>query len=149
MDYSFRESIALFVLLASASTIDAFFLPSIRRDHNSRVKTTRLEGLKEWLDEEDEAQTNNNGSTREILLLPFAASEALVPGQSRSLTLKEGRFYDLFQDCIDEHDSMVGMALMGDDGLLSEMPLCVIQDFSVEAGYRGKVTIEVCYRYAG
>lgn len=38
---------------------------------------------------------------------------------------------------------MVGMVLMGDDGLLSEMPLCAIDDFAVQAGFRGKVTVQV------
>lgn len=84
-----------------------------------------------------------------ILLLPFAAKEALVQGQSQSIILKEGRFYDLFQDCIDDYHSIIGMVLMGDDGLLKDMPLCVIDDFSVEAGFRGKVTVHVTLQAVG
>ena len=41
------------------------------------------------------------------------------------------------------YHSMVGMVLMGDDGLLNEMPLCTIDDLVVQAGFRGKVTVQV------
>jgi hypothetical protein len=53
--------------------------------------------------------------------------EALVPGQSRTILLKEGRFFDLIDDAIDSHISIVGMVLMGDDGIImAGMPLCQI-----------------------
>jgi hypothetical protein len=98
--------------------------------------------MSEW--REKVASTNDTHELgAPILLLPFAAKEALVPGQSTSIILKEGRFYDLFQDCIDDYESIVGMVLMGDDGLLREMPLCEIHDFDVQAGFRGKVTVSV------
>jgi ribosomal protein L5 len=41
------------------------------------------------------------------------------------------------------YHSMVGTVLMGDDGLLNEMPLCTIDDLVVQAGFRGKVTVQV------
>jgi len=86
---------------------------------------------------------------REILLLPFRATEALVPGQSVSIVLKEGRYMDLFQDCIDDHCSILGMALLGEDSILNAMVLCEIDDFEVDAGFRGKVTVQVTLRAVG
>ena len=86
---------------------------------------------------------------REILLLPFRATEALVPGQSVSIVLKEGRYMDLFQDCIDDHCSILGMALLGEDAILQAMVLCEIDDFRVDAGFRGKVTVQVTLRAVG
>jgi len=82
-------------------------------------------------------------------MLPFRATEALVPGQSVSIVLKEGRFYDLFQDCMDCHSSVLGMALMGEDSILDTLVLCEIADFSVDAGFRGKVTVAVTLRAVG
>jgi hypothetical protein len=105
-----------------------------------------LFGLPEW---RDSVHADQEDGRKPILLLPFAANEALVQGQSKSIRLKEGRFYDLFQDCIDDYQSIVGMVLMGDDGLLEEMPLCEIHDFDVEAGFRGKVTVSVTLRAVG
>lgn len=94
--------------------------------------------MTEWRD-----HISEQGDGTPILLLPFVANEAIVQGQSKSIILKEGRFYDLFQDCIDDYESIVGMVLMGDDGLLGTMPLCEIHDFDVQAGFRGKVTVSV------
>mmetsp|Transcript_37562 Transcript_37562/g.82264 ORF Transcript_37562/g.82264 Transcript_37562/m.82264 type:complete len:355 (+) Transcript_37562:73-1137(+) len=121
-------------------------------------KSSRLFGIAEWRDagttnsvasQQQENDTNTAGKGRAVLMLPFAASDILLEGQSTTVVLKEGRFYDLFQDCIDDHQSVVGMAIMGDDGLLDVMPLCEISDFDVDAGFRGKVTITVTLRAVG
>lgn len=55
----------------------------------------------------------------------------------------------MFQDAVDDYESIIGMQLMGDDGLLKEMPLCEIHDFEVQAGFRGKVTVSVTLRGVG
>lgn len=92
----------------------------------------------------------SGNSGRPILMLPFPSDDILLQGQSTTIILKEGRFYDLFQDCIDDHQSIVGMAIMADDGLVMDgMPLCEIVNFDVEAGYRGKVTVCVTLRAVG
>ena len=102
-----------------------------------------LHGITEWRDALDER------GHREVLMLPFPANDALVPGQSISIVLKEGRFFDLFQDCLDFHYRILGMALMGEDALLDSLVLCEIDDYSVDAGYRGKVTVAVNLRAVG
>ena len=104
-----------------------------------------LHGIVEWR----EAISEGGRRNREILMLPFRATEALVPGQSLCIVLKEGRFFDLFQDCIDLHNRVLGFALMGEDSILDSLVLCEIDDFSVDAGYRGKVTVAVTLRAVG
>lgn len=78
--------------------------------------SSRLFGWKEWSDRGSEDNINNK--PREVLLLPFAATEALLPGQSREIALKQGRFLELFDECMEDHDSVLGMALMGEDNFL-------------------------------
>ena len=110
----------------------------------NRPKKSSLFGLKEW-----RAQSESSSSVKEkkhsLLLLPFLREEILIPhvGESRELIFKDGRFLELFEDCLDYHQSVVGMALMGDDGLLQNCILCEIRDFDVKSGYRGKLTMHV------
>lgn len=103
----------------------------------------RLYGLLEW---RNKCDNDDIADGHEILMLPFAANEALLQGQSTDIILKHGRFFDLFQDCIDNYESIVGMALLGDDDFVRTMPLCQIDDFDVLSGYRGKVTVHVTLR---
>lgn len=125
------------LFLSLIGTSLAFILnPSYRQQ-------SKLFGLAEWREQVA------GDETRPILLLPFSADEALVQGQSTEIVLTEGRFFDLFQDCIDDYESIVGMALMGDDGFLNTFPLCEIDDFDVRSGYRGKVTVSVTLRAVG
>lgn len=129
----------------------------------AKSKSTRLFGLAEWrahhhgndnsddnvssADTKKNNNDNNVNSDRDILLLPFRIEEALVPGQSVAITLKHGRFMDLFHDAMDDHNNCIlGMVLLDDDGIGScptTIVLCEIQDFQVDAGFRGKITIEV------
>ena len=102
-------------------------------------------GIVEWRD----AIAESGRRDCEILMLPFRATDALVPGQSQCIVLKEGRFLDLFQDCIDLHHRVLGIPLMGEDSILDSLVLCEIDDFSVDAGYRGKVTVAVTLRAVG
>ena len=129
--------------------VHAFVVPSSSsksRHHYQRSSTsqTRLLGLSEW-----RQGRIGPASQAPLLLLPFAATDLLPIGQSTTIVLKEGRYYDLFQDCIDDHDSVMGMAIMGDDGLWETVALCEISDFDVDAGYRGKVTVSVTLRAVG
>lgn len=115
------------------------------RNRGSTGGVVPLQGIAEWRENIAEGGRRN----REILMLPFCAAEALVPGQSICIVLKEGRFFDLFQDCIDLHNRVLGFALMGEDSILDSLVLCEIDDFSVDAGYRGKVTVAVTLRAVG
>ena len=138
--------LALLLLYASLPALLAFpSSPPLR----SRARfATRLRGLAEWRQIAlDDGDGEGPTTTRtQIFLLPFAAEEALFPGQATSLVLKHGKFLDLFQESLDERGSMVGTALMGDDGLLEAVPLCEIVDFDVDAGFRGRVSVRVTLR---
>jgi len=108
-----------------------------------------LHGLLEWRDQQLIHSESSLEDTKPLLLLPFHANEALVQGQYKEIVLKHGRFFDLFQDSIDDHESIIGMVLMGEDGMLNEMPLCEIHDFEVHAGFKGKITVDVTLRAVG
>ena len=132
--------------------VHAFVVPSSsmrHRYHQRSASQTRLLGLSEW--REGRADGPGEGASQQapLLLLPFAPPELLPVGQSTTIVLKEGRYYDLFQDCIDDHESVLGMAILGDDGLWDTVALCAISDFDVDAGYRGKVTVSVTLRAVG
>jgi hypothetical protein len=68
-----------------------------------------------------------------------------VLGQSVSIALNHGRYFDLVQDAVDDHASVLGMALMGEDGLLPTVVLCQMEDddYHVDAGVRGRITVSV------
>ena len=129
----------------------AFVVPSSSMRHHyqrSSTSQTHLLGLSEW--RQGRAVGPGPGASQApLLLLPFAPTDLRVVGQSTTIVLKEGRYYDLFQDCIDDHDSVMGMVIMGDDGLWETVALCEISDFDVDAGYRGKVTVSVTLRAVG
>ena len=148
-------------LFCRSTMIDAFLLVSSssalyhphsvnhhrggRRSSLSIVMRRWMMGLPQWREQFENAGVED----REILMLPFRANEGLVPGQMISIVLKEGRFFDLLQDCMDQHCSILGMALMGDDNVLDTAVLCEIIDYNVDAGFRGKVTIQVTMRAVG
>lgn len=123
------------LLLLSLIATSFAFVPNPRTRHQ-----TTLFGIEEW---REGVGNKDDNKINPILLLPFAANQALIQGQSTEVVLTQGRFFDLFQNCIDDYESIIGMALMGDDGFLTTLPLCEIDDFDVHSGYRGKVTVSV------
>ena len=138
--------------------VNAFVVPAhqicaYQRHAFKRAKdttNTRLFGLSEWRQRFAVGDPHNAPlQPQPLLLLPFATSDVIPIGQSTTIVLKEGRYYDLFQDCIDDYESIMGMAIMGDDGLCDTLVLCNISDFDVDAGYRGKVTVSVTLRAVG
>lgn len=95
---------------------------------------------------EEQTQTND---PRTLLLLPFPQDQALLIGQNMTIVLKEGRFLDLLDQATENHCSMMGTILLGNDDLLPIMPLCEISDFSIDAGFRGKITSTVTLKCVG
>jgi hypothetical protein len=89
--------------------------------------------------------TNAESSVQQLLLLlPLAPSEVVFPGQrSGTILLKEGRWFDLLEEAMEDHCGVIGTILMGPDGLLPILPLCEITHYEVSAGYRGKVTATI------
>lgn len=122
------------------------FLPHTASTRTQR-RGTAVFGLAEWRGRVV-CPGAEGSSTRDrpILILPFKAEDALLPGQSRDLILKEGRLFDLVQDATDDHDSVLGAALLGDDGFLDILSLCEIHNFDVHSGYRGRVKVSITLR---
>lgn len=138
----------LFILISIILMTPSFSFilrPSPPYSHRYRV----LNGLLEWRDQQAHYSESSMQNAKSLLLLPFSADEALVQGQCKEIVLKDGRFFDLFQDSIDDHESIVGMVLMGEDGMLNEFPLCEIHDFEVKMGFKGKLTVDVTLRAVG
>ena len=122
-----------------------------------------LRGLAEWRDAVPERAAGNSGTNgsgsgsgsrgsgrgRPIPMLPFPSEDVLVRGQSTTIVLREGRHHDLLDECVSGHGSLVGMALLDDDGLLEVMPLCEIGDVDVRAGYGLGVALHVTLRAVG
>ena len=139
--------------------VNAFVVPAAHQicahqrhafKHAQHTTNSRLFGLSEWRQGFAADDPHNAPlQPQPLLLLPFATSDILPIGQSTTIVLKEGRYYDLFQDCIDDYESIMGMVIMGDDGLCDTLVLCNISDFDVDAGYRGKVTVSVTLRAVG
>lgn len=89
-------------------------------------------------------------SNESFLLLPLSINQALFPGQtSDTILLKEGRWFDLIDESIEDHQGWIGTVLMGQDGLLPILPICEIVQFELAAGYRGKVTATVQLKGVG
>lgn len=141
---------------------------SFQRSHHRTPITptkTQLFGLLEWRAQQLASSSNRsddepNSQQQQqqqlvivekgtILMLPFRVEEALLPGQSVTVTLKHGRFFDLFQDAMDDHCDILGMVLMDDDGVTKTIVVCEILDFQVDAGFRGKITIHVTLQAVG
>lgn len=89
------------------------------------------------------------------MLLPFELSDILVPGERRQLVFKEGRFLDILDDDYDDDDrytdekqeeespTLLGAVYMGPDNLLPTVSLLEIATYTIDAGFRGKITATV------
>ena len=130
--------LALVVIIVDSPVFVSSFLPYRSSSH----RKSRRFGLSEW-------RILQKDTELPLLLLPFAANRALLPGQSTEIVLKDGRFFDLFQDAIDLHESVLGMALVGEDGFLDNAVLCEIRDFHVKSGFRGRISIQVVLQGVG
>ena len=110
-------------------------------------------GIAEWRAQcghQCENAPTHGPATCSIPMLPLAPSQALLPGQtSGNIILKEGRWFDLLDEAVEDHCRVVGTSLMGPDGLLPVLPLCEIDHYELSAGYRGKVTASIRLRGVG
>ena len=108
------------------------------------TSSSALWGISEW-----RSRDALGGHNRTLLLLPFAMDQVILPGESQTLVLKEGRFMDLLDEATDDYQSVMGVAIMGEDHLLSVVSLCEITSYSIDAGFRGKVTATVTLKCVG
>ena len=91
------------------------------------------------------------GDALPLLLLPFAPSQILLPGQSTTLRFRHGRYMDLIDESMTSYESVLGMSVLGEDGPLPHAVVCEVlgDELEVNAGYRGFSSMEVGIRAVG
>ena len=105
--------------------------------------SSALYGLLEW------REVRATSEVTPLLLLPYSESDILLPGQACQIVLKEGRHFDMVEDALEDHQSIIGQAMMGQDKLASTLSLCHITDTDVHSEYRGKITMTVSLESVG
>ena len=97
------------------------------------------------------SRRTGDGDALPLLLLPFAPSQILIPGQSTTLRFRHGRYMDLIDESMTSYESVLGMSVLGEDGPLPHAVLCEVlgDELEVNAGYRGFSSMEVGIRAVG
>ncbi|KAL3826831.1 hypothetical protein ACHAXA_005673 [Cyclostephanos tholiformis] len=161
--------------------VDAFHASPATRRHvaaSSRsVASLRLHGVSEWREKFSSSSSSSSSSTSAansnpdgamtpltssrrmddgddalpLLLLPFAPSQILLPGQSTTFKFRHGKYMDLIDESLTSYESVLGMSVLGEDGPLPYAVLCEVlgDELVVNAGYRGFSSMEVTIRAVG
>lgn len=137
-----RVALQTFAVFLMTCRMSGAFAPQLRTLGSRSDSIVPLFGISEW-------RATSLETNRTLLLLPFKLEETLVPGQSHTVVLKEGRYFDMLDEATEDHASVIGTIIMGDDALMPIISLCEISSYSLEAGYRGKVTAIVTLKCAG
>jgi hypothetical protein len=94
------------------------------------------------------SRRTDDGDALPLLLLPFAPSQILLPGQSTTLKFRQGKYMDLIDESMTSYESVLGMSVLGEDGPLPHAVVCEVlgDKLEVNAGYRGFSSMEVGFR---
>lgn len=89
--------------------------------------------------------------TAPLVLLPFEPSQIILPGQVTTLAFRQGRYMDLIYDATENRDSVIGLTILSDDGLL---PVCILaevleDELDMKMGYRGFSSMSVGIKAIG
>lgn len=128
--------------------VDAFRAsPPASRTHRQISASLRLHGISEWRGR----FSLNDGDALPLLLLPFAPSQILLPGQSTTFKFRHGKYMDLIDESLTSYESVLGMSILGEDGPLPYAVVCEVlgDELEVNAGYRGFSSMEVGIRAVG
>lgn len=129
--------VAVFLALASVSG----FVHSFPVRKGSKCSSA-LFGIVEWrdrmynlpgtpsTDSNRIGAVNDSSPLKEICILPFPYSDVLLQGETKQLRLYEERFIKLFEDCMANHDGLVGMGLLAESGIIQTIPLCEIEAYN-------------------
>lgn len=132
-----------------------------RQSARSHQSFTKLHGVQEWRAKYSNHNTTSSSSSQShdhqqdqqlpLLLLPFNPSQILLPGQTTSYTFRHGKYIDLIDDSITNYESVIGMSILSDDGLLPITVLCEVmeEELEIHMGYRGFSSMEVKVRAVG
>jgi hypothetical protein len=140
--------------------VDAFNCNLLTRPSRNRSIRTQLYGVQEWRAKYSSNQNNTSSSQLlhdqqedplPLLLLPFNPSQILLPGQRSSYKFRHGKYMDLVDESITKYESVIGMSILSDDGLLPITVLCEVieEELEINMGYRGFSSMEVGIRALG
>ena len=114
-----------------------------------------LFGVPEWKAKFSPTQTTNSTQSRvtplPLLLFPFEPTQIPLPGQHTKLKFRHGKFMDMIDESLTSYESVVGMSMFDEDGLLPIVVLCEVieEEVYVNSGYRGFSSMEVGLRAVG
>ena len=143
------------LLLICISIANAFYtyqIPTTTTINYCPLSRSRLYGINEWRDKFSSTSSsktsiiNNSTTTLPLLLLPFKPAQIILPGQSTKLQFKQGKYIDIIDEALTSYESVVGLSILDDDGLLPYVILCEINEESFvmnSVGYRGFSSVEV------
>ncbi len=141
-------------------TVDAFNCNLLTSSSRHRSIRTQLYGVQEWRAKYSSNQNNTSSSQTPhdqqvdplpLLLLPFNPSQILLPGQKSSYKFRHGKYMDLIDESINNYESVIGLSILSDDGLLPITVLCEVieEELEINMGYRGFSSMEVGIRALG
>lgn len=85
-----------------------------------------------------EKEDYQEGPLREVCILPFPLTDALLQGETKELCLYEERFHQLFETATNDHGGVVAMGLLAPPaGIIQTMPLCEVESFQTMKGDTG------------
>ena len=123
---------------------------------SSSTTKTKLYGINEWRDTDFEMKdgipvvgadiAKSDALPKEICLLPFPFTEALLQGETKQLRLYEERFIKLFDTVMNQHSGVVAMGLIAESGIIQTVPLCEIEAYNRMEGFGIFATIRVVGR---
>ena len=114
--------------------------------------TTVLHGINEWRAKYSNQNTSSSSEQQlPLLLLPFSPTQILLPGQTSSYTFRHGKYMDLIDESMTNYESVLGMSILTDDGLLPVTVLCEVieEELEINMGYRGFSSLSVGIRAVG
>lgn len=135
----------------------AFFNGQSVKKIITRTSTNSLFGVSEWREKFSPSSANStqlsstSTSTLPLLLLPFTPSQIILPGQCTTLTFRHGKYMDMIDDALTSYESVVGLSVLDEDGLLPVVVVCEVleEELTLHSGFRGVVSMEVGLRAVG
>mmetsp|Transcript_28036 Transcript_28036/g.59806 ORF Transcript_28036/g.59806 Transcript_28036/m.59806 type:complete len:390 (+) Transcript_28036:349-1518(+) len=103
------------------------------------------------LDSSSSSTPTAKTSSLPLLLLPFTPTQILLPGQSTTLKFRHGKYIDMIDESLTSYESVVGMSILDEDGLLPYVVICEVlgDEMEMNMGSRGFSSMEVGVRAVG
>lgn len=127
----------------------------IARKSKTRFTHQPVFGMSEWKAKFSALQNKTVDDSQcqglPLLLFPFEPTQIPLPGQYTKFTFRHGKFMDMIDESLTSYESVVGMSVLDEDGLLPIVVLCEVieEEIDIKSGYRGFSSIEVGLRAVG